>query len=103
MDNLEGRVPLSPPTLVTLHELSGYRRLADLEGALETRPWGLPIFPRLVPFENGAVILEPWDPDYRRDDITFAPQTLEKAVLPLEAPFTRLWLHNGIWRAVARV
>jgi 8-oxo-dGTP pyrophosphatase MutT (NUDIX family) len=103
MENLGGRVPLSPPTLVTLHELSGYRRIEDIEKDLETRAWGAALIPRLVPMQNGAVILEPWDPQHGRDDITFDPQTLAKAVLPIEAPFSRIWLNNGIWRAVARV
>lgn len=103
MGNLSGRIPLSPPTLVTLHELSGYRCMEDLESTLETRSWGPAIFPRLVPVKNEAVILEPWDPDFRQDGITFDPQTLEKAVLPIEAPFSRIWLHKGIWRAIACV
>ena len=100
MENLDGRIPLSPPTLVTLYELSGYRRMKDLESALESRSWGAALFPRLVPVQNGAVILEPWDPKHRQDVVTFDLQTLEKAVLPIEAPFSRIWLHNGIWRAV---
>jgi len=103
MGNLDGRIPLSPPTLVTLHELSGYRRMKDFESALESRSWGASLFPRLVPMENGAVIIEPWDPHHRQDVITFDLQTLEKAVLPIEAPFSRIWLHKGIWRAVACV
>jgi 8-oxo-dGTP pyrophosphatase MutT (NUDIX family) len=101
MGNLDGGIPLSPPTLVTLHELSRYRRMKDLESSLESRSWGASLFPRLVPVENGAVILEPWDPHHRQDVITLDPQTLEKAVLPIEAPFSRIWLHNGIWRTVA--
>jgi 8-oxo-dGTP pyrophosphatase MutT (NUDIX family) len=101
MGNRDGRIPLSPPTLVTLHELSGYRQMKDLESALESRSWGVALFPRLVPVQNGAVILEPWDPAHRQDVITFDLQTLEKAVLPVEAPFSRIWLHKGIWRAVA--
>lgn len=99
--NLDGRIPLSPPTLVTLHELSGYRLLADLESAFETRPWGKAIFPRMIPLKNGAVILEPWDPLYRQDGSTFDPQMLAKAVRPVGAPFSRLWLDRGIWRPVA--
>jgi len=103
MGNLDGRIPLSPPTLVTLDELSRYHRLQDLESAIESRSWGAALFPRLVPVENGAVILEPWDPHYRQDVITFDPQMLEKAVLPIQAPFSRIWLHQGIWRTVACV
>jgi len=101
MGNLEGRIPLSPPTLVTLYELSQYQRREDLEHALETRTWGAALFPRLIPVKNGAVILEPWDPHYRQEGITLDPQTLEKAVLPIESPFSRIWLHKGLWRAVA--
>lgn len=103
MGNLAGKIPLSPPTLVSLHELSRYGRMEDLESALEIRNWGAAIFPRLVPVENGAVIIEPWDPLYRQDGIAFDPQKLGKAILPIEAPFSRLWLNGGIWRAVAGV
>ncbi|MEW6670144.1 MAG: hypothetical protein AB1427_00490 [Thermodesulfobacteriota bacterium] len=102
-ENLEGKIPLSPPTLVTLHELCGYRRLEDLESALESRCWGGACFPRLVPMKNGAVILEPWDRDYNRDDLAFDPRVLEKSVLPIETPFSRIWLDNGIWRPIAGV
>ena len=103
MGNLDGRIPLSPPTLVTLYELSRYRRMRELENALESRNWGAALFPRLVPMQNGAVILEPWDPEHRQAVVTFDLQTLEKAVLPIEAPFSRIWLHKGIWRAVGCV
>lgn len=99
--NLDGRIPLSPPTLVTLHELSRYPCMQDLERTLESRNWGAALFPRLVPVENGSVILEPWDPCHRQEVIAFNPQTLEKSVLPIEAPFSRIWLNNGIWRSVA--
>jgi len=100
LGNLDGVIPLSPPTLVTLHELSRYPCRADLESALESRSWGAALFPLMVPVENGAVILEPWDPHFREEVVALDPQTLEKSVLPIEAPFSRIWLYNGIWRAV---
>jgi len=55
----------------------------------------------MIPLNDGAVILEPWDPLYRQDGVTFDPQMLAKAVRPVGAPFSRLWLDRGIWRPVA--
>lgn len=102
LGNLEGGIPLSPPTLVTLHQLLQYRKLSSLEEALKERQWGEAVFPRLIPLDDDAIILEPWDPDYRKEDVFIKTQTLETVVLPIDAPFSRLWLHDGIWRAVAR-
>ena len=60
--NLKGEIPLSPPTVVTLHELLKFSTLGDLEKEIETRPWGQPLLPRLIPLPDGPLILEPWDP-----------------------------------------
>ncbi len=98
--NLEGDVPLSPPTLVTLHEFLEYLCLAELKKELETRTWGEPRFPRMIRLPMGAIILQPWDP-MRYEEVDIDPEELEKAVLPVGEPFSRLWLHEGIWRPVA--
>ena len=68
-DNLAGEIPLSPPTLMTLHELLQYTNLQDLAKETERRPWGEALLPRLVALDKGAVIVEPWDPLYRSEKI----------------------------------
>lgn len=98
-ENCTGEIPLSPPTFVTLHELLNYKDLSELEMALKTRPWGEPRFPRLVPLQDGALLLQPWDP-MRYGDVNLEPGKLEDKILPAGTPFSRLWLHEGIWRPV---
>ncbi|MDP2647426.1 MAG: hypothetical protein Q8P24_21055 [Desulfobacterales bacterium] len=98
--NLRGTLPLSPPTLVTLHELLNFRGLKDLQTALATRPWGETRFPRLVPLSRGAVVLQSWDP-MRNEAVNISPEGLKKAVLPVGAPFSRMWLDKGTWKPVS--
>ena len=98
--NLRGETPLSPPTLVTLHELLQYRTLNELQDEVSGRGWGEPRLPRVIRVENGAVILEPWDPMIHEEDVKFDLANLMKIVLPMGEPFSRLWLYEGIWRPV---
>jgi len=101
VDNLAGKVPLSPPTLVTLHELSKYRSLADLKTAAAARSWGKAIRPRLVPLPQGAVIVEPWDPQYHQKAIEIDPEDLPASVLPVGTSFSRIWLDRGICKPIS--
>jgi 8-oxo-dGTP pyrophosphatase MutT (NUDIX family) len=98
--NLRGEIPLSPPTLVTLHELLQNKTLNELQDEVSRRGWGEPRVPRVIPVEKGAVILEPWDPMIQEEDVTFDPAALTKQVLPLGESFSRLWLYEGLWRPV---
>jgi hypothetical protein len=98
-ENHRGEILLSPPTLVTLHELLAYKDLSELEKALKTRPWGEARFPCLVPLPDGALILQPWDP-MRYGEVKVDAGELEKMLLPVGDPFSRLWLHKGVWRPV---
>ena len=98
--NLSGEIPLSPPTLITLHELLQYTNLQDLAEETQRRPWGEALLPRLIPLEKGAVIVEPWDPLYSHEKIEFDPVGLHKAILPIGQSFSRIWHHQGIWRPV---
>lgn len=100
VENLDGRVALSPPTLVTLHELLNYEGIDDVLAAARHRGWGASSRPRLITVDNSALILEPWDPDYDRDNIEIEPQRLESALLKVGEPFSRLWHAEGIWRPV---
>ena len=101
--NRAGRTALSPPTLVTLHELLNFPTLDALNRGVEGRGWGEPIFPRLVPLGKGAgsIIVEPWDPMYGREDLRVDAGSLPGRLLPAGAPFSRLWNDGGIWKPVA--
>jgi 8-oxo-dGTP pyrophosphatase MutT (NUDIX family) len=98
--NLEGKIPLSPPTVITLHELSQYRSLDDLMKAVTKRRWGKPMLPRLIPLDKGAVIVEPWDSMYGHKEIHINSDQLSNAVLPVGKSFSRIWYHDGVWRPV---
>lgn len=98
--NLAGKVPLSPPTLVTLHRLLKYTTMKALQKESKNRQWGQKILPRLVSLARGAVIVEPWDPMYRKKEILIDPNELAALVLPVGESFSRLWYDNGIWKPV---
>jgi 8-oxo-dGTP pyrophosphatase MutT (NUDIX family) len=98
--NLSGEIPLSPPTLVTLHELLQHKTLNELQDEVSRREWGEPRLPRVIPVEKGAVIIEPWDPMIHEKDVGLDPAALAKLVLTVGEPFSRLWLYEGLWRPV---
>ena len=98
--NLDGTVPLSPPTLVTLHELLDYQNLEDLRKESSRRIWGQAILPRLVPLAQGAVIVEPWDPQYGEKEIHISLKALPASILPVGEPFSRIWFDGQLWRPV---
>lgn len=99
--NLAGEIPLSPPTLVTLHELLRHKTIKELQDSVRHQGWGEPRLPRVIPVGKGAVILEPWDPMIHEKEVTFDLAALKKGVLSVGEPFSRLWLYEGIWRPVA--
>jgi 8-oxo-dGTP pyrophosphatase MutT (NUDIX family) len=98
--NLAGEIPLSPPTLITLHELLAYQNLRELKKEAAGRRWGQTLLSRLVPLHEGAVIVEPWDPIYNQKTIHFNGDELAQAVLPVGASFSRIWYNDGIWKPV---
>jgi hypothetical protein len=97
--NLKADIPLSPPTLVTLQELLPYSDLSKLEKDARGKPWGEPRLPRFIRIEQGAMIVEPWDPMIDQE-VKIDPAQLKTQALPAGHPFSRLWLHNGIWKPV---
>jgi 8-oxo-dGTP pyrophosphatase MutT (NUDIX family) len=97
--NLRGEIPLSPPTVVTIQELSDYPDIESLKSQWETRPWGETRYPRLLSSESGSVILQPWDPQVDRES-NIDTKGFEALVLPPGEPFSRLYLHEGIWKPV---
>lgn len=97
--NMRGEIPLSPPTVVTLQGLVQFKTLGTLKQALQSRFWGDPIQPILMKLDKGAVLLEPWDPQYGKG-LEIDSEGLEEKVVPVEEPFSRLWLNEGLWRPI---
>lgn len=97
--NLHGEIPLSPPTLVTLHELLKFGTWDRLTQVTRSRSWGEPLQPIHLKLDEGAVIVEPWDPYYGKP-VEIDPDGLPGKVIQAGEPFSRLWLNQGIWRPV---
>ena len=97
--NLEEKVPLSPPTVVTLTQMLKFNNFHELKSEMQTRSWGDPIEPRLVPSSKGPVIIEPWDPMYDTDDKIDISNLSEK-VLPPCSNFSRIWCNKDVWKPV---
>ena len=97
--NLHGEIPLSPPTLVTLHELLKFGTMDRLTQATRPRSWGDPLQPIHIKLDEGAVIMEPWDPYYGKP-VEIDPDGLAGKMIPAGEPFSRLWMYQGIWRPV---
>ncbi len=94
--NHAGEIPLSPPTLVSLHELLSCRYPGQLREGPRDWSWDVPRFPRLVPSARGPFLLQPWDP--LCDESLFVdPKNFSTEVLAPGEFFSRLWLHEGIW------
>ncbi len=97
--NLMSQVPLSPPAVVTLTDLSKFDSVEDLKKEMKTHNWGAPIAPNLYPTDAGPVIIEPWDPQFgSREKVEF--QNLENKVLPAGSKFSRIWCDKGVWKPV---
>ncbi|MBU0462378.1 MAG: hypothetical protein KKE12_01975 [Proteobacteria bacterium] len=97
--NLKERVPLSPPTVVTLTQLLKFNNFHELKQEMQTRSWGDPIAPRLVPSSNGPMIIEPWDPMYNTDE-KINMSNLSEKVLPPCSNFSRIWCDKDVWKPV---
>jgi 8-oxo-dGTP pyrophosphatase MutT (NUDIX family) len=98
--NLSGEVPLSPPTLIVLHELLPYTSVSDLVASTRDRAWGSALLPRLISPNEETIIIEPWDVHYHKKKIQIDPSELNRALLPVGEPFSRLWYSAGRWRPV---
>ncbi len=97
--NLEGKIPLSPPTVVTLTQIFGFSNFKALSSHMENCGWGDPIAPRLVLSANGPVILEPWDPMWEGNDDVDSSDFASKTLEPGEK-FSRIWCDKGLWKPV---
>ena len=98
--NMAARVPLSPPTLITLYELGRFKSFQQLVNDATNRPWGETRWPRLLTVGKESIILQPWDRMHQRKEVKIDTENLKKTILPIEEPFSRIWRHKGIWRAV---
>jgi 8-oxo-dGTP pyrophosphatase MutT (NUDIX family) len=97
--NLEGKTPLSPPTIVTLTQLLEFNEFDDIKKEIKKRLWGDPIAPRLESSSHGPVIIEPWDPVFDSDcEIDFS--NLSKKILSPGEQFSRIWCDNEIWKPI---
>lgn len=61
--NLKGEVPLSPPALKTLENLSRFSRIDDILASLSADPVR-PVLPILTSAHNQTFLIFPWDPEY---------------------------------------
>ena len=98
--NMTGQIPLSPPTMVTLQEVSKYRTLKELKQQAQSRAWRTPSMPRLILLEKGSVLIEPWDTQYDQPHIEIAAGNLKDAVLPAGEPFSRIWHDGRLYRPI---
>jgi 8-oxo-dGTP pyrophosphatase MutT (NUDIX family) len=98
--NLSGEMPLSPPIVVTLHQLLKFSNLQELESEVSIREWNEALTPRMIVTPKGPVILEPWDPQWDMQDIIIDLDLLPSQTLPVGQSFSRMWMDRGIWRPV---
>jgi len=99
MKNLQGEIPLSPPTLATLQELLQYSNKRDLKKEVQARTWGEALLPRMFNLPEGKLILEPWDPVSKKK-LEIETKGLKMNFLTIGEPFSRLWYNGRIWRPV---
>jgi 8-oxo-dGTP pyrophosphatase MutT (NUDIX family) len=94
--NLRGRIPLSPPTLVTLHELLPFKNQVDLDAEAAKRGWGDAQLIKVHLSPRGTVMILPWDPCYDQDT-GIDVESLQDLILPVGEPFSRVWCRDGLW------
>lgn len=101
LGNHSGRIPLSPPALVTLQELSVFKSLEELRGKSWDKGWGSPRLPKAFNSLWGPMLIMPWDPHYSSEELGrhWGSRPPEYAS-PLE-PFSRLIQRDGVWRPIA--
>jgi 8-oxo-dGTP pyrophosphatase MutT (NUDIX family) len=98
--NMRGEISLSPPAIVTLQAFLKFTHFETLQAAIAKRPWGEPLRPRYIIMAKDSVIIEPWDPEFQQTTIDIDPNSLGDKLLPVTADFSRIWLHDGLWRPV---
>jgi 8-oxo-dGTP pyrophosphatase MutT (NUDIX family) len=99
--NMAAKVPLSPPTLITLYELGRFKSFQQLVNDATSRPWGETRRPHFIKVGREAIILQPWDRQHGQEKINIDIRKLEESILPIDEPCSRIWCQKGIWRAVS--
>ena len=95
-ENLKGEVPLSPPALKTLEDLSRFKRIKDVLDSLrknEIRP----VLPVLTKIKDEALLVFPWDPEYEMFRKREFPDDIHGRPSRPEDNTTRLILRKGCW------
>lgn len=101
LGNHQARIPLSPPALVTLQELSVFKSLEELRCRAWDKDWGPPRLPKAVKSPWGPVLIMPWDQDYSSEELGYKwGRQPPEYVAPLE-PFSRLLQRDGVWHPVS--
>ena len=96
-ENLKGSAALSPPTLITLEDLSRFKNIAEVFHALEKSKIQ-PILPVLTKIKDETLIIFPWDPEYGIFQKGEVPEKVDhgRPSRP-EDNTTRVILKKGCW------
>ena len=96
-NHLKGDVPLSPPTLKTLEDLSRFSNIEEIFSSLKKREIQS-VLPFLTKISDVPIILFPWDPDYEAFRNGEIRNTVDhgKSSSPGDNT-TRLILREGRW------
>jgi 8-oxo-dGTP pyrophosphatase MutT (NUDIX family) len=99
--NVAGSIPLSPPTLKTLEELSRYGTVKSFLESLRSTRKGLPVLPVLKKIAGEPVLIFPWDPDYERCKKSALPENFVEVChgrpsCPADDT-TRVVHRRGVW------
>ena len=96
-ENLKGKVPLSPPTLKTLEDLSRFKSVDDVFSSLTNKKIQS-VLPILTKGANGPMIVFPWDPEYEKFRSGEAPLPMDHgSPSKSDDNTTRLLLREGRW------
>lgn len=98
--NLDGIIPLSPPTMVTLTQLLKFKTFTHLKTEMKKRTWKSPVSPRMIFTPEGPVILEPWDPSFNSQE-GIDTKNVDRKVLSPGSRFSRIWCDKGIWKPIS--
>ena len=95
--NSEKKLVLSPPTLITLEDLSRFGSVADLMKSLPERKTS-PILPILIKGPPQTFIVFPWDPDYAAFERKEIHGVIDHGNLSKPGDSTtRVILQEGFW------
>ncbi len=102
-DNLSGGVPLSPPTLKTLEDLSRFKTIDEVFASLRDAKTEA-ILPVLTKISSGPMIVFPWDPEYDLFQKRELPSPLEHGrASQSNDNTTRLLMKEGRWLPYCRI